>query len=280
MLIHRILTAIVLIPLVIIVFFWVPLPIFASIMIIIGGLIAWEWAQFLLITRTASRLMFAVFVAVLFSLLYFMPISMELRSKLYTIIFSLSIIWWLVALYLVLSYPKTKHYWSNSMVVKLLFAFLTLVPFFVSMIELRAINYNANTCTGAIWLLYVFVLVWATDSGAYFAGRAFGKHKLAPQVSPGKTVEGFIGGVSVAIGISIITYFYNFFNMSFAMFLISSLLAILASVLGDLTESMFKREAGIKDSGHLIPGHGGILDRVDSLTAAVPVFMAFSFHLL
>ena len=84
------------------------------------------------------------------------------------------------------------------------------------------------------------ILVWGADSGAYMFGKMFGKHKLAPKVSPGKTWQGFFGG--------------------------------LLKVLGDLTESMFKREAGIKDSGNLIPGHGGILDRIDSLTAAVPVF--------
>jgi phosphatidate cytidylyltransferase len=148
------------------------------------------------------------------------------------------------------------------------------------MIELRAINYMSNSYTGAVCLLYVFVLVWATDTGAYFAGRAFGKRKLAAKVSPGKTIEGFIGGISVAIIISIIAYMLNLFDMTFSTFFISSLSAIFVSVLGDLTESMFKREAGIKDSGHLIPGHGGILDRIDSLTAAVPVFTTLSFYLL
>ncbi|MCX8648806.1 phosphatidate cytidylyltransferase [Gilliamella sp. B2776] len=278
MLIQRLLAAIVLIPLVILLLFFAQLSIFACIMIAVGGLAAWEWSQFLHITNKHLKLMFTFFIVVIVALLYFMPISFEIKSRLYNIILSLSIIWWLVALYLVISYPKTIHYWSN-VAVKLIFAFFTLVPFFLSMIELRSINYNSNCYTGAILLLYVFVLVWATDTGAYFAGRMFGKRKLAPKVSPGKTVEGFIGGVSVALIISLIVYYSNLFNIKFNVFFISSLFAILVSVLGDLTESMFKREAGIKDSGYLIPGHGGILDRIDSLTAAVPIFTALSLYL-
>lgn len=278
MLIQRLLAAIVLIPLVIILLFFTKLSIFASIMIAVGGIAAWEWSQFLHITNKHSRLMFAFFIAVLLALLYFMPIPFELKSKLYNIILSLSIIWWLVALYLVMSYPKTIHHWSN-VAVKLFFAFFTLFPFFISVIALRSIDYQSNCYTGAILLLYIFVLVWATDTGAYFAGRTFGKRKLAPKVSPGKTVEGFIGGVSVALLISLIVYYSNLFNIKLNVFFISSFFAILASVLGDLTESMFKREAGIKDSGNLIPGHGGILDRIDSLTAAVPIFTVLSLYL-
>ena len=115
-------------------------------------------------------------------------------------------------------------------------------------------------------------LVWGADSGAYMFGKLFGKHKLAPKVSPGKTWQGFIGGLFTA---AIISWGYGVWaNLEVApsILLVCSIFAALASVLGDLTESMFKREAGIKDSGHLIPGHGGILDRIDSLTAAVPVF--------
>ncbi|MWN89141.1 phosphatidate cytidylyltransferase [Gilliamella sp. Pra-s65] len=280
MLIHRILAAIVLIPLVIVVLFFVPLSVFSLIIILICGLAAWEWAQFLNITKKYSKLIFALSIVILLSALYLIPNSCELKIELFAIILFLSIVWWLIALYLILNYPDTTKYWCNSVVVKLLFAFFTLVPFFIGMIKLRSIGYYSNSYTGAIWLLYIFVLVWATDTGAYFTGRAFGKRKLAIKVSPGKTIEGFIGGVSVATIICIIAYFFNLFDMTFGVFFISSLLAILVSVLGDLTESMFKRQAGIKDSGCLIPGHGGILDRIDSLTAAVPVFTTLSFYLL
>jgi phosphatidate cytidylyltransferase len=140
------------------------------------------------------------------------------------------------------------------------------------MLALRQFGYEENHFTGAWWLLYVMLLVWGADSGAYMFGKLFGKHKLAPKVSPGKTWEGLIGGLVTSAVISWLFGRYAPLNVVPMTLLVCSVIAALASVLGDLTESMFKREAGIKDSGHLIPGHGGILDRIDSLTAAVPVF--------
>lgn len=279
MLIQRILTAIVLIPLVIIALFFAPLSIFSYLIIAVCALATWEWSHFLGMVEKTQKAIFMVLIISLLALLYLIPIDLSLKGKLYTYIICLSIVWWLVALLLVISYPQSAKYWSKSILIKLLFALFTLIPFYISMLELRSINYDIDRYTGAVWLLYVFVLVWATDTGAYFAGRAIGKHKLAVKVSPGKTIEGFIGGVSLAILVCLLVYLTGYFAISFINFLISSLLAILVSVLGDLTESMFKREAGIKDSGNLIPGHGGILDRIDSLTAAVPVFTALSLHL-
>lgn len=279
MLIQRILTAIVLIPLVIIALFFAPLSIFSYLIIAVCALATWEWSHFLGMVEKTQKAIFMVLIISLLTLLYLIPIDLSLKGKLYTYIICLSIVWWLIALLLVISYPQSAKYWSKSILIKLLFALFTLIPFYISMLELRSINYDIDRYTGAVWLLYVFVLVWATDTGAYFAGRAIGKHKLAVKVSPGKTIEGFIGGVSLAILVCILVYLTGYFAISFINFLISSLLAILVSVLGDLTESMFKREAGIKDSGNLIPGHGGILDRIDSLTAAVPVFTALSLHL-
>ncbi|KES17398.1 CDP-diglyceride synthetase [Gilliamella apicola SCGC AB-598-I20] len=279
MLIQRILTAIVLIPLVIIALFFAPLSIFSYLIITVCALAAWEWSNFLGMVKKTQKAVFMALIIILLALLYLIPIDLSLKGKLFTYIICLSIVWWLIALLLVVSYPKSAKYWSKSILIKLLFALFTLIPFYISMLELREINYDIDRYTGAVWLLYVFVLVWATDTGAYFAGRAIGKHKLAVKVSPGKTIEGFIGGVSLAILVCMLVYLTGYFAISFINFLISSLLAILVSVLGDLTESMFKREAGIKDSGNLIPGHGGILDRIDSLTAAVPVFTALSLHL-
>lgn len=277
MLIQRILTAIVLIPLVIIALFFLPLSIFSYLIIAVCALAAWEWGNFQ--EKRVYKFIFLFFIVFWIGLLYFIPIESSLKSKLFALIICLSVIWWLAALLLVINYPNSAKYWSKSLLIKLLFAFFTLVPFFIGMFELRSINYGINSYTGSIWLLYIFVLVWATDTGAYFAGRSFGKRKLAVKVSPGKTVEGFIGGVSLAMLVCFIVYLIGYFEINFIQFLFSSLLAILVSVLGDLTESMFKREAGIKDSGNLIPGHGGILDRIDSLTAAVPIFTVLSLHL-
>ena len=149
---------------------------------------------------------------------------------------------------------------------------------------LRLDHYVAAPYHGIMLLLYVFILVWVADSGAYFVGRKLGKHKLAPKVSPGKSWQGAIGGLVMA-GI-VAAIFVNVAqqsltaNVSSGAFIGLSVATVAISILGDLTESMFKRQSGIKDSSHLIPGHGGILDRIDSLTAAVPFFAYFYFFVL
>lgn len=128
---------------------------------------------------------------------------------------------------------------------------------------------------GGELLLYLFSLVWIADIGAYFSGRRFGKHKLAPAISPGKTWEGVTGGLLANLAWIIIVYqFSSGWDLGFPQFLIISLAASLISVVGDLFESILKREAGVKDSGKLLPGHGGVMDRIDSLISAAPVFTA------
>ncbi|RYZ84132.1 MAG: phosphatidate cytidylyltransferase, partial [Moraxellaceae bacterium] len=123
---------------------------------------------------------------------------------------------------------------------------------------------------GALLVLMIAAIVAAADTGGYFAGRKWGKHKLAPSVSPGKTLEGFVGGlVSNVVLTALIAYVSG---SNFLMLLAIVIPTSLFSVLGDLLESMVKRHAGVKDSGVILPGHGGILDRVDSITAAAPVF--------
>ena len=279
MLIQRLLAALVLIPIVIAGLFFLSISNFAIVMLVIFALSSWEWAQFLHFTTKRSKSIFTILLTILAAIIYYLPIYVYLPINIFEIILLSSIAWWGIALVLVLSYPKSVKLWGTSFFNKLLFAFFTLMPFFIAMIQLRQINYGLNSYEGAYWLLYILVLVWATDSGAYFAGRLWGKHKLAPSVSPGKTIEGLMGGVASSIIIGLLVYYSHFFNAPFYPFMISSVVAIFASVLGDLTESMFKREANIKDSGHLIPGHGGILDRIDSLTAAMPIFAAFILYI-
>jgi phosphatidate cytidylyltransferase len=118
--------------------------------------------------------------------------------------------------------------------------------------------------------LILLSLVAAADIGAYFTGRRFGRTKLAPQVSPGKTWEGVLGG---AVAVSVVALLWIWMGLFAWRFLVVALAVFAASVVGDLTESLFKRGAGLKDSGSILPGHGGILDRIDSLTAAAPVYV-------
>ncbi len=124
-------------------------------------------------------------------------------------------------------------------------------------------------------MLYLMTLVWIADIGAYFSGRRFGKHKLAPGISPGKTWEGVLGGVAFNICWMFIIYYQtNLLELSLVWFIGMGIATSAVSVVGDLFESILKREAGVKDSGKILPGHGGVLDRFDSIIAATPVFVA------
>ena len=262
------------IPVVIAALFLLPPAGFAIATLLVCMLAAWEWGQFCGFAARGQRVWLAVLCGLLLAVMLFTLPEYHHIARLPLIEFSLwaSLGWWVAALLLVLFYPGSASLWRESKVLRLIFGFLTIVPFFWGMVALRSWHYDSNHYSGAIWLLYVMFLVWGADSGAYIFGKKFGKHKLAPKVSPGKTWQGFIGGLFTA---AVIAWLYGTFaklEVAPVVLLVSSIVAALASVLGDLTESMFKREAGIKDSGNLIPGHGGILDRIDSLTAAVPVF--------
>lgn len=274
MLKYRIITALILIPLVIAALFLLPPVGFAVVTIVVCMLAAWEWAQFAGYKSRTQRVWLAILCGfVLTAMMLSLPAYqqsvhlLQISGSLW-----LALAWWILAFVLVVLYPVSAALWRNSRTLKLFFGLLTIVPFFWGMLSLRLYGYAENHYNGAWWLLYVMLLVWGADSGAYLFGRLFGKHKLAPKVSPGKTWEGMVGGLFTSALISWLFGRYVPLNVVPVTLLICSVIAALASVLGDLTESMFKREAGIKDSGNLIPGHGGIMDRIDSLTAAVPVF--------
>jgi len=271
---YRIITALILIPIVIAALFLLPPLGFAIVTLAVCMLAAWEWGQLSGFSSRSQRVWLAILCG-------FLLVAMMLSLPAYrqsvhlpqvTMTLWASLVWWIAAFLMVIFYPASATLWRNSRVLRLVFGLLTIVPFFWGMVALRQYGYAENHHTGAWWLLYVMLLVWGADSGAFLFGKLFGKHKLAPKVSPGKTWEGLIGGLVTSALISWLFGRYVPLNVVPATLLMCSVVAALASVLGDLTESMFKREAGIKDSGNLIPGHGGILDRIDSLTAAVPVF--------
>ena len=272
---QRIITALILAPLAIAAIFFLPLKFFMLFAAGIFLLASKEWAGF--VSKTPSSATLYIFGLILGITLIFIPVESIWGAKLPNVylVSSLSIaaIWWCVALVLVVRYPTSATLWRESGVTKSIFGLLTLIPFFWGLVVLRSVNIHHDFYFGAELLMYVFLLVWAADSGAYFAGKSFGKHKLAPNVSPGKTIEGFLGGLISALLIAYLaSLFFEISAEKSTLFFIASLITTLVSALGDLTESIFKREAGLKDSGNLLPGHGGILDRIDSLTAAVPVF--------
>lgn len=287
MLKERVLSAIVMIALVCSALFLFSPFYFVLALGVVATLGVWEWTQFPKL-KTVWRFVVTAISATFLFLWIFSQADYLNAGRVFEgyaePLLLVGVIWWFVAFFMVISYPDSAKIWGKSLVLQLIFAFNALVPFLIAVSALRLENYNANPLHGVQLLLYVFVLVWAADSGAYFAGRAFGKHKLAPKVSPGKTWQGVIGGVITAGVLAAIFISLAgeslFMHGTLTSLTALSVATVAISVLGDLTESMFKRESGIKDSSNLIPGHGGILDRIDSLLAAAPFFAYFYFFWL
>lgn len=227
--------------------------IFTGSVICIG---AWEWSR-LSGSKALGQIVFPLVIALI---LYSAWLQPDLLHQALVI----GAIWWLLALVLVASYPASVRLWRCS-AQRLLMGLLVLVPAWAGLILLRDL--------GWFWLLYAFLVAWIADICAYFAGKAFGKNKLAPAVSPGKTVQGVAGGLLGTSLLAIVAGLYLGFSMGqLLVLLLITWLVTGVSVLGDLTESMLKREAGRKDSSRLLPGHGGVMDRIDSLTSLIPVF--------
>lgn len=278
---QRIITALILAPLAVLAIFELSFPFFLLVVAGITLLAFWEWAQFV---GSTSRYLAMIPTLVCFAAsYYFIPsdiASLNQLSSLHFTLLGITFLWWLIASVLAIVYPKLTGYWKESTLLRQLFGVLTVLPFFWSLLILRAQNIDLEPYHGAKLVLFVCLLVWAADSGAYFAGKAFGKHKMAPNVSPNKTIEGLMGGITVAllVGWGAAELFDISFSSMGSMVVIT-LVTVLISVLGDLVESMLKRVSGIKDSSNIIPGHGGILDRIDSLTAAFPIFTLLYFTL-
>lgn len=232
-------------------------------MIIAAGGAGYEW--FKLMPRGPDQ-MVSKFQAGLFGVLTAVVSGFALYfDDLALILWSASILTWMISLRWVKSYPEYDGWYNQSLCI------LGLVIINAAVTAIYAV-----WATSAWWLMYLFLLVWGADSGAYFVGRKLGKRKLAPAVSPNKSVEGLVGGI-VTVFIIILFVQYQYLSLTFfehCLFLVLSLLTVFSSVLGDLFESMIKRRAGIKDSGRILPGHGGVLDRIDSLLAAAPFFAA------
>jgi phosphatidate cytidylyltransferase len=185
----------------------------------------------------------------------------------------IGVVWWLLALMWLRNYDFASNHQTWARFFKLAAGALAVIPAWCALAWI-----HAGEPDGHIWLFTALAIVWAADSAAYFAGRHFGGtlfkgRKLAPRVSPNKTLEGLIGGILAGIVIGVCgALLAGASGAQMPAVALVALAATLASVVGDLYESLLKRHAGVKDSGHLIPGHGGILDRIDGVLAALPVF--------
>ncbi|MCJ8322179.1 MAG: phosphatidate cytidylyltransferase [Colwellia sp.] len=287
MLKQRILTALILAPAVIAAIFYLPLNYFSGFILAVIAIGAWEWGPLMGFASKGRRLFFVATTVSLISLLwYLIPLNSlwafniditegSLYSPQSAVVYLLwlAVAWWILSAILTLLYPKYSKFWSSHRSIRGIFGWLTLVPTWMAFMVLRSSEYSTDPYHGAQLVMFLFLMVWSADIGAYFVGKSLGKHKLLPNVSPGKTIEGVVGGVITAcVFIGIAGYIIGWNNQQFTTVLLVTALITIVSVLGDLNESMFKRQAGIKDSGSILPGHGGILDRIDSLTATAPIY--------
>lgn len=247
----RIITAVISLVALGVVLFVVPASTAELIIAVVAVAGAWEWSGFLGSTGPATRWGFVAVIAGLVAASYvLLPQASDL-------ILQIAFVWWFAAFLWTLFFPT-----PIPSIIRWAGGILVLVPMFVALINLYRI--------GPVVLLLALLIVWAADIGAYFAGKQFGRVKLAPSISPGKTWEGVLGGLLLVALLTVIAAYSTDTNLAV---LLPFCLAVAAlSIVGDLTVSMFKRTAGVKDSGKLFPGHGGVLDRVDSVAAAAPLF--------
>lgn len=268
MLKQRVITALVLAVIFLLALFGLPagyFSFFIGAVLLIG---AWEWAGLSGWTAIWQRFVYSFFLLLLLigASLYLGfegEASPRLNDPAIRDLLVVGCAWWALALLLVQGYPSSSVLWGRT-ALRLLMGVLVLIPTWVALVYVRQ---QAN---GAWLVLLLMLIVALADSGGYFAGRRFGKHKLAQAVSPGKTWEGFAGGLLANCVLALILS--QVLNTNLLLMLVLIIPTSLVSVLGDLLESMVKRHAGAKDSGSILPGHGGILDRVDGITAGAPVF--------
>jgi phosphatidate cytidylyltransferase len=239
---------------------FLPMMGFALSMALVVALGSWEWTNLAGVKQVWLKACYALLTLLLLVCVYLLPFS--------EVLFFASI-FWLFAVIGIVFYPDSAKYWHHSFS-RMLIGLIALPVMWISFV---LIHEKPN---GALLILILWAMVALADIGAYFVGHTMGRKKLAPLVSPGKTQEGAYGGLMSA---ALITFCASFFyshslDQALGCAMVAFTVAI-ASIVGDLLESMLKRFRGIKDSGQLLPGHGGVLDRIDGWMAAAPVYALF-----
>ena len=269
----RVITALVILPIVLIALFAFPAWAWAMFAFGIAMVACWEWSRLsqMSSTQAISFLVVSFAISAAICVAYLRVGTGTEFATLQQTVLAIAVVFWMIVAPLWLA--NTWHPASKAL--RALTGWLVIFPMAVALISLRAIS---------PWLLLSFaVIIWVADIAAYFTGKEFGRHKLAPGLSPGKTIEGVVGGLA---GVVIFFFVWQYLTASTAiyeqawvvkmhahrtaLFLLFVVLALL-SVLGDLFESWMKRGAGMKDSSNLLPGHGGVLDRIDALTSTLPL---------
>ena len=237
---------------------------------------AWEWAGLVSPDREIAKLPYLVSIAVIlvggFFLLGISPNVQSIDGFRASLVLMLGLLFWLISLFLLSGYPENSKLWNDESKIALM-GVLVLIPAFVGIVVLKYL------LPSGYLVLALVILVAAVDVGAYFVGVNFGSRKLAAKLSPKKSWEGVWGGTVVCLLVAaLFTWLMHNNLQALSLMQITALLTLSVgvtffSVVGDLIESMLKRNCGIKDTGTMLPGHGGVLDRVDGLVAATPLFV-------
>jgi len=235
--------------------------------LLLASLVAgWEWARLAGLGQMAAK---AVYALAIVASIVLLDQLVTRYAPAFRVIMIVSVLWWMYVLYR-MSTRAPSAPGDRRSIFKMLIGFVTLAP------AVLALKYVHGLEQGPYWLFYIVSIIWVADIGAYFSGKRFGKIKLAPLVSPGKTREGLYGGlVATTLYTMLAAIFFELNFIQIAMLVIIAFFATLLSVIGDLFISVLKRERGVKDSGSILPGHGGILDRIDSITSSAPFFVIF-----
>lgn len=265
MLLKRTLTALVLAPLVILLILLSTTAVFALVSAVVFLAALWEWMQLSGLKNSAWRNAWLTVAAVAFALLWWAH-----AGVLTPLLLAAGLAWWLLACLWLGHFAFGAAPTPENLSLKLLAGALVTFPAWIALVSI-----HGRTPHGHGWMLLALVIVWVADIGAYFSGRTFGKRKLAPQISPGKTWAGAYGALLAGVLAALLGGWM--LDVQGARLLALALLGaitVAASIVGDLLESLMKRHAQVKDSGTMVPGHGGLLDRLDSVFAALPVFAA------
>ncbi|TBR38757.1 MULTISPECIES: phosphatidate cytidylyltransferase [Dyella] len=265
MLLQRTITALLLAPLAILMILWPPTGVFALIGAAAFLAAMWEWTRLAGLKDYAVRGGLLALTAAIFAGLWVMR-----GNALWPILLGVGVAWWAVVCLWLRHFAFGAAPTRENQMLKLGAGALVIIPAWVA-----ALTIHGSQPYGHWWMFLALAIVWCADIGAYFSGRAFGRRKLAPTISPGKTWAGVYGAfVAGALCAGIGGWLLDVRGGALAGLLVLSAVTVVASIIGDLLESLMKRHAAVKDSGNLFPGHGGLLDRLDSVFAALPVFAA------
>ena len=246
---------------------------FVTIVVLVAS---WEWCGFIGLAKQGAKVSYLATLGSMIIALYFFlgigPESLVINSHRAGIILGLGILFWVLIIFILKGYPTNSDLWNNNSKIALM-GLMALIPTWVGIVQIKYLNPQGFLVLGMV------VMVAAADIGAYFVGKRIGKNRLAPSLSPNKTWEGVWGGLAACLFVGVLliwllhSYLIMLSNVQILILVLLSLVVTLFDVIGDLLESMLKRNRDLKDSGKILPGHGGILDRVDGLLAVTPIFV-------